>query len=285
VIASETWTHDPVTDLRIVSEKNPGQTYARKKGVAESRYDIITFIDDDNRVNENWISRVHYNLHEKNYDACGGRNFAAFEGTEPGWFSHYQNCFAVGKQGEYSGKVSASRGFLWGAGFSIRKKVWEKIYSENFPAIQSGRKGKNLSAGEDSEFGLALTIKGYSQYYDEEMTLVHFMPSSRMKDEQLLRLMDGMGRDEVVLSMYRTFALKGFRMKSSWWLEALAYSKRLAVFMLKNPGSVVSADIRTKADLTYRKAYLKELFLRRKEFKTLFNTVKDFATSNQNSTH
>ncbi len=57
-VAKELWKREDVS-LKVVFEPNPGLSSARMKGIDESSYDIISYIDDDNWVESGWIQKVY----------------------------------------------------------------------------------------------------------------------------------------------------------------------------------------------------------------------------------
>jgi len=120
--AKGTWDKKPVTDLFVFQEGNPGLMNARRRGCEEARYEIISFIDDDNWVESQWVQKVYDLLiNNSKIGACGGKNEAVFSNKIPIWFDLFENDFAVGKQADESGVIDETKGYLWGAGLSFKK--------------------------------------------------------------------------------------------------------------------------------------------------------------------
>src|SRR5688572_15751649 len=85
--ANRVWNNNPVADFKILEEKNPGLMNARIKGVTGVSYEIISFIDDDNWVDQNWVENVYRVFSEnKTVGACGGDSIGVFEKHPPEWF-------------------------------------------------------------------------------------------------------------------------------------------------------------------------------------------------------
>ena len=65
---------NPRASLRIIQENTPGLVFARKRGAINAKYNIISFLDDDNIPEIDWVNIV-YNLF-KNESKIGivGRN-------------------------------------------------------------------------------------------------------------------------------------------------------------------------------------------------------------------
>src|SRR6185437_15848637 len=57
-VAAQIWdsfpSHKP--DFRVVDEQTPGLSSARQRGIDESRYGFVVFCDDDNWLDENYLS-------------------------------------------------------------------------------------------------------------------------------------------------------------------------------------------------------------------------------------
>lgn len=112
-----------------------------------------------------------------------------------------QRSYATGPQANQTGKINRS---LYGAGLSIRKSTWEHLKSNGFQFILSGRKGKLLTSGEDSELCLAVMLLGYHIFYDEDLHFYHFMPKERLNWPYLIKLTKAFGRSDPIINIYRS---------------------------------------------------------------------------------
>jgi glycosyltransferase involved in cell wall biosynthesis len=174
--------------FQIQKEEKLGLNYARLKGIQSACYQYLLFCDDDNRLTENYIS-TGFNVLNNNPDigALGGLALPFFEVAKPEWFDKYQLYFAVGKQCNIMGNITNSKGWVYGAGFFINKEAIMKINQHEFKTI--GRKGKELSSGEDVELCFYIIIQGYKIWYSEELKFFHYMPEQRLNIDYLKRLM------------------------------------------------------------------------------------------------
>lgn len=202
-VSKECWTL-PGVELRIVNEPNPGISHARRRGFEDAHLEIISFVDDDNWVEEEWVQKVYDTMYsDMEIGILGGNGTAAFDETPPAWFSSYERSYAVGPQGTISGERSTS---LYGAGLNIRKSTWDKLQENGFKFQLTGRKGKLLSSGEDSELCLAVILSGQKLYYRSDLTFYHFMPPGRLTWEYLVKLTESFSRAEVILEVYGSLA-------------------------------------------------------------------------------
>ncbi len=201
-VALENWNRTDVP-LKVLYEPEPGLSIARRTGIKEASFPYISFIDDDNWVNNTWIKSV-FDIMEKNpqIGILGGKGTAVFEGEKPVWFDRYQRAFAVGPQNSQSGRTFKP---LYGAGFTLRKSAWDYLHDNGFEFIFSGRKGSLLTSGEDSELCLALVLCGYHLYYNEDLTFEHYMPNQRMNWDYVVKLYQSFGRTWPILSLYKSF--------------------------------------------------------------------------------
>lgn len=231
--AQKTWDQNPVAPIKVVREEKPGLIHARHKGLETAKYDLVSFIDDDNWVEPSWVVKVgEVFARDPQIGACGGRSIAAFEKHEPEWFPRYQHQFAVGKQAEASGYVETTKGFLWGAGLSFRRELWTRLRQAGYENLTVGRQGKNMMAGEDSELCYAFRLMGYRLYYRDDLVLHHYMPEGRMHFPYVLKMNVGFGLSHARLNCYRVLLDPGFQMRP-WWIEWLATWKNNSRLKLK----------------------------------------------------
>lgn len=266
-VARRVWDKLPVTTFKIVTEKSPGLMKARIAGVNASMYDYVSFIDDDNWISDNWINKV-FSILERDEDivACGGSSEGVYESHPPQWFSHYEPALAVGSQQSMTGYVSREKGFLWGAGLTVRKTAWREIFESGFKSFLEGRKGKVLNAGEDSEINLLWTLKGHKLFYDESLKLKHYIPSGRLSYDYLAKIYEGFGKAEVVLSLYREYIKYGKAIHPLWIVRCISALKNMVITGFKFIFS--SGNLRLKNSLLWKhnKAYLLELICNRDKY-------------------
>jgi hypothetical protein len=179
-------------------------------------------VDDDNWLEATWV-RVAAELMEKdsNLGACGGQSGEVCEVAPPGWFNAHKASYAVGQQAPKAGDVTGTRGFLWGAGLTVRREALAQLFDRGFFCVLEDRNRHTLSSGGDSELCLALCLAGWRLHYEPALRLKHFIPAGRLKWNYLRRLHRGFGRSKPVLESYRKEHLgehrdKGFRKHWAW---------------------------------------------------------------------
>jgi len=190
--------------LRIINEPRKGLIYARYRGITEAKYEYLSFIDDDNWIDENWIVNI-FEVFRRNpaVGICGSNNSAAFEIDPPPWFENIRAGFAIGRQGMISGDITNTRGHVWGAGMSFRKSAFDKIRQAGFESILTGRKGNKLAAGEDTELAFAFRLGGGRIWYEDELKLQHYIPAKRFDWNYILRMYKGFGESRALFLIYQ----------------------------------------------------------------------------------
>ena len=201
--AKRVWS-SKVVPLRIVTELQLGLMNARSRAFREAAFECVTFIDDDNWVFPQWISEVTRIMDAHPIlGAVGARSDAVFEISPPPWFTEFQGCYAVGQQWPETGDVTVSRGFIWGAGLTVRKAAWQQIMALGFRSQLEGRRGSGLTAGEDNENCQALRLAGWRLYQEPQLNFRHFIPTQRLNWDYLRKIITNFGASSILLDVYQ----------------------------------------------------------------------------------
>lgn len=186
---------------KIVDEPQSGLSHARQKGVNEARYNYIIFCDDDNWLEESYL-QIAYEILENNHKiaAVGGQSKAISNISFPDWWEDYKGAYAVGKQAEISGNISA-RKYLWGSGLGFRKALYLRAFKD-LPSLLTDRKGNELSSGGDSEICMRFLLIGYQLYYDERLKFKHFIEPYRLTWNYRKKLYQGFGEAAIIFNPY-----------------------------------------------------------------------------------
>jgi glycosyltransferase involved in cell wall biosynthesis len=234
-VAIRNWPEHGPAPLRVVSEPKLGLIHARYRGLQAAKYEYVSFVDDDNWVDPDWVANVARIMDGHPYaGACGGRSDPVFETPPPTWFAEYQRYYTCGEQAPSTGDVTWTRGHLWGAGLTLRKAAWQELLDQGFQPRLVGRQGNSLAAGEDVEICYALRLAGWRLWYDPRLRLRHYMPASRLRWEYLRRMHRGCGASIDLLDPY-VFAAAGRSRRRSWQARAVRGASRLAHLLLKRP--------------------------------------------------
>jgi len=223
-IAKKYFLDNNKLSLRVAFEATLGLSYARIRGLKEAKYDVVSFIDDDNWVYPNWVNVVWdiMSFHPR-VGACGGFGEALCEIEPPKWFRNFQKNYAVGPQGGRTGDITHTTGFLWGAGLTVRRAAWEDLLASGFRWELVDRQGSKLSTSGDVELCFALRLAGWHLWYEPRLRYDHFIPASRLSWHYLRRIHRAYGISTVGLDPYamalsvKRQGIKGKLQRTSLW--------------------------------------------------------------------
>ncbi len=240
--------------LTIVNENNAGLIHARKTGIRNAKYNLIVFVDDDNWLDKSYL-KIANQIFEtnKNLAAIGGQGTPKFEKKPPNWFFRFESYFALGKPpSAFHSEVG-----LFGAGLSIRKDLYLSVIHHGFESILTGRKGNNLTSGEDFELCKAFVLYGYKVQYIKDLKFIHQIPASRISFNYIKKLNKGMGKAYPYLLLYelkiRRMQKKGFLsfLKTKWSFLLMWHILRflfivfklLIIWILKKDTKIIIAEL------------------------------------------
>ena len=204
------------TYLRIVEERTPGLSAARRCGVLCARYETLIFCDDDNWFDSDYVSVAANLMKDDSIGIAGGIGRAVSTIELPDWFESTQRSYAVGPPTK---KPGLSKAYLYGAGMVLRTGTLRQAYENGFESLLSDRKGNELSSGGDGEIcEWCHIVDGKSWFYSEELRFQHFIDPNRLTREYLTRLKRGFGRMYAVLRLYRKFRRNESTGISRWWI-------------------------------------------------------------------
>ena len=182
---------------RVVREDRIGLTMARLRGITESVQELILYVDDDNELAPDYLSKL-LELADR-YPLLGvigaGRIEAEFEETPDTDLKPYLPMLALRSEDGARWSNDASDHLIpWGAGMLVRREVAlrynELILSD--PLKQGlDRSGKALNSCGDDEFSWVACEMGLGKGIFSELVVTHLIGASRVQREYLLRLAEG----------------------------------------------------------------------------------------------
>jgi hypothetical protein len=101
-------------------------------------------------------------------------------------------------ESDYTGYLDGPNAFLRGAGLIIRRSFFIQLIKSDCVFVASGRKGKSLSSGEDSEICLEFQRMGARLWYDSHLALKHWIPRQRLTREYAIQLWTGFGSGTII---------------------------------------------------------------------------------------
>jgi glycosyltransferase involved in cell wall biosynthesis len=225
-VACEEWNkyiHNENCSFKLVDEPNPGLSYARRKGLDNSTYDILIYCDDDNWLCENYVQIAYESMQNEQIAVIGGYGEPVFENDyEPEWFRYSAPVYALGSQNPEINK------YVYGAGMVIRKKYLIKLYNDGFTNLLTDRNGADLSSGGDTELCYALILKGYDIGYNPDLKFKHFLIKKRLNYEYLKKMHIGFAKANIILSIYIYHIFK--KNKNSALMTIFYFSRSIILF-------------------------------------------------------
>jgi len=184
----------PTLDMRYVMEGSQGLSFARNRGIAESKGELIVFIDDDVFLDAEYLSRIdaHYAADEA-LMASGTRVRVHYEGRRPVWMSRYleplvgHHDFGDVKRAYPAGKYPV------GCSMAFRREALNAVGGFR---TDLGRKGTSLGANEEKDFFARMRAVGLSVAYLPDVVLTHRIDDRRLDRAYVKRQAVGVGRGE-----------------------------------------------------------------------------------------
>ena len=205
----------------MVDEPQQGLSYARNRGIVESKGQFVAFIDDDETINEGFVS-AYIDLF-RNYGAFVGSGAlkVVYETARPKWMSHYTEKMIANPLDLGSEIITVSSSITPTGGNMIFNREVFNLYG-NFDT-NLGRKGGELFGGEENDLFERVRELGERVYYTPYAIAYHHIADKKLTPEYFDKLSYGVG------------VSKRLRAEKSGSLEALysdEYAKRRYALLL-----------------------------------------------------
>ncbi len=172
---------------RFLNEPMPGLLSARHRGAIESAGDICVFIDDDVRLDPDWLDALQDAFKDPSIILVGGPSRPLFEVNPPPWLKAFQS---VEEAGTLCVPLSLFDGgdkvkeidpiYIFGLNFAIRR---ETLFAQGgfHPDCLPGPLQRYQG---DGETGLSMKIKrsGLKALYHPQASLHHEVPAGRLTE-------------------------------------------------------------------------------------------------------
>jgi arylsulfatase A-like enzyme/glycosyltransferase involved in cell wall biosynthesis len=228
--------------MRLIEVPDPGKSHALNRAIPEIDSELVAFVDDDHRVDENYLVAIEQAA--RTWPDAGlycGRILPDWDGSEPAWV-HDEGPYRIYPlpvprfdQGDTPREITAEAGPIPGGGnLVVRRRVFE--LTGQF-STELGPHGHDLGGGEDSEYVLRALSRGEHCQYVPDMVQHHYVDTERLRLGYLLKKsyqrtrstsrIRGNGR--VPLFMWRKLAEYGFHgVFSLSWAKCRFYWVRTA---------------------------------------------------------
>lgn len=179
-------TEHPELRIRLVREEQQGVSYARNRGLREATTEWICSIDDDERINPEFLEHyLHLFESHPEVQIVGGRIIAEYEVERPVWMSRWTerpiaNPIDLGQQLRPFPKGSLPGGGNMGFHRSVALQL-------GF-ATELGRVGGKLIGGEENDFFLRAVESGHTLWYLPDAVMWHIIPPEKLTEAYFRRL-------------------------------------------------------------------------------------------------
>ena len=193
---------------RHVREDEPGLTRARLRGIAESAGDLVIFVDDDNVLDPDFLSTSARIYGEKPHiGAWSGQAFPEFDVPPPEWTRRYWGNLVIRQleRDRWSNLPLNAETMPCGAGLCVRRSVanhYAHLHESGARQFLLDRVGTSLLAGGDNDLAACACEVGLGVGVFTALRLKHLMPAIRLREDYLLRLIEGISFSTVILHWY-----------------------------------------------------------------------------------
>jgi len=182
-------------DARIVREEELGLTQARLRGIAESKAELLVFVDDDNVLRADYLEQaVSLAKQWPQLGAWSGRVVPEYEVAPAKELQPYLWRLCIR---EVTGNVWGNEGSFestpWGAGMCVRRAVAEKYAQETRRDIFKAsldRRGESLGSTGDVDLALTSLDLGLGTGVFASLEVLHLIPERRVQEPYLLKLIE-----------------------------------------------------------------------------------------------
>lgn len=173
--------------LRSVFETRQGLSHARNRAIAESRGEIICFVDDDALVDSHWLTE-HVRAYRDNAEAVavGGRVLLQWPDgwVRPRWLSPELDGYLSGVDLGLEGQVMHYPRYPFGCNMSVRREIAEQIHGFS---VKLGRKKSSLVSNEEKYFFYRIHQMGGQVIYAPAALVHHVVPGTRLSRKFFLK--------------------------------------------------------------------------------------------------
>ena len=178
----------PELDIRQEYEHNQGLSYARNRGIQESKYDIICYIDDDGMASTQYLKDIlEFFQNNKSAIGIGGKVIPIYETEEPKWYNDFLRMMVT--RIDFGEKTFKCYGKKYPAGCSM---IYKKIWLEKAGGFNNALKWR----ADDKYIFHAVSKLNDEIYYYPKISVGHHIDAQRLTDDNFDKLSKLLGSEE-----------------------------------------------------------------------------------------
>lgn len=162
--------------LRSIFEKQQGLSYARNRALKEAKGEIVCFLDDDVKVDPDWLKAVLDAFRKYNAAVVGGRSYLIYPDSRPKWLPLEAEGFLSRLDYGDNPLVNIDKE-LFGLNFSVSRK--KALDAGGFDTCL-GRRGKKLLCGEEKKLQDSIRKAGGILVYEPKALVGHVITPERL---------------------------------------------------------------------------------------------------------
>jgi glycosyltransferase involved in cell wall biosynthesis len=171
--------------FRYLSEPQPGKSHALNAGIRAARGDVLAFMDDDVKVDPEWLRNLTATLEDGRFAGSGGRILPEWTCPPPPWLPVQERYglapLAMFDLGPEAADLEEPP---FGTNMAFRRDVFEKY--GGFRTDLGPRPGSEIR-NEDTEFGRRLLAAGERLRYEPSAVVHHSVPDNRLRQQYFLK--------------------------------------------------------------------------------------------------
>jgi glycosyltransferase involved in cell wall biosynthesis len=163
--------------LRYIEESEQGLSHARNRAIAEAKYEIVAFLDDDVDVHPRWLRQLSAAHASGEHGAIGGRAYLVYPQTRPRWLGERdEGLLTKVELGPCQREVAPDE--LFGVNLSVTKQWAQKV---GLFRADLGRMGRCLLGGEETDLLERIQLAGGKLLYEPNASVGHRVPIERLR--------------------------------------------------------------------------------------------------------
>ena len=178
-------------NIRLVDEPQQGLSHARNRGIVESKGQFLVFIDDDETVNEGFVSAYIDLFQNHGAFIAAGALKVRYDSARPRWMSHYTEKMIANPLDLGKDIITITSSVMpTGGNMAFNHEVFN-LYG-NFDT-SLGRRGNELFGGEENDLFERIRDLGERIFYTPHAIAYHHIADKKLTAEYFDKLSYGVG--------------------------------------------------------------------------------------------
>jgi glycosyltransferase involved in cell wall biosynthesis len=193
---ASTWDISWHPRARHILESELGLSWARRRGIQEASADLIIFVDDDNVLDQTYLTEaIKIQQEWPSLGVWGSGSIRGdFEVEPPESLRELQPWLALRELPTPRWSDAYCEDAIpWGAGLCVRKEIATTYsqFCDRSPVQITGRQGSSLLCADDREISFVCCSYGLGIGIFPELELTHLIPQHRVSRDYFLGLVEG----------------------------------------------------------------------------------------------